>query len=137
MLKWVVYEPIKEINEKTEMFIQYEPMFGQKRPVVGFDFKIKGQRAKGEAEVYSKIERYFEEFRALDGRGKKQRVEDLQREYSFPEKTFNEIFTNSDLFDAVLEADAKIKAGKVAIQTTKSQYMAGVIKKAKLSRTNK
>lgn len=131
LIKWVVYEPLAEINEKTELFVTYEPMRSQKRPIIGFDFKIRGQKSKGEAEVYSQIERYFEEFKGLDGKGKALKVQELQREYSFTEKVFNEMFHDSHLLDAVLEADAKIKAGKVEIKLTKAQYMAGVIKKAK------
>ena len=131
MLKRIVYDPIAEINEKTELFVTYEPMWGQKRPIVGFDFKIRGQQAKGEAEVYGQIEQYFEEFKGLDGKGKALKVQELQREYSFTEKVFNEMFHDSHLLDAVLEADAKIKAGKVEVKLTKAQYMAGVIKKAK------
>ncbi len=38
---------------------------------------------------------------------------------------------DSSIADAVLEADAKIKAGKVKIETTKNRYMGGVIKNAK------
>ena len=131
MLKRIVYDPIAEINEKRELFVTYEPMWGQKRPIVGFDFKIRGQQAKGEAEVYGQIEQYFEEFKGLDGKGKALKVQELQREYSFTEKVFNEMFHDSHLLDAVLEADAKIKAGKVEVKLTKAQYMAGVIKKAK------
>jgi plasmid replication initiation protein len=131
MLRRLIHEPIAEINEKTELFVTYEPMRGQKKPIIGFDFKIRGQKAKGEAEVYGQIERYFEEFKGLDSRGKALKIQELQREYSFPEKVFNEMFQNSHLLDSVLEADAKIKAKKVEIKLTKSQYMAGVIKKAK------
>lgn len=130
-LKRIVYDPIAEVNERTELFITYEPMRGQRKPILGFDFKIKGQEAKGEAEIYGKIERYFAEFKALDPKGKALKVQELQREYSFPEKTFNEMFQDPHLLDAVLEADAKIRAGKVEIKLTKAQYMAGVIKKAK------
>lgn len=134
LLKRIVYDPIAEINEKTELFITYEPMRGQRKPILGFDFKIKGQEAKGEAEIYGKIERYFAEFKALDPKGKALKVQELQREYSFPEKVFNEMFHDSHLLNAVLEADAKIKAGKVEVKLTKTQYMAGVIKKAKTSK---
>ena len=130
-IKWVIYEPIKEINEKTELFITYEPMYGQKRPIIGFDFIIQGQKAKNEADVFNKIEKYFDEFRSLNPIEKSQRIQELQREYSFPEKVFNELFENTSLLDAVLEADAAIKAGRIEIKTTKGQYMGGVIKKAK------
>lgn len=130
-LKRVIYDPIKEINERTEMLVTYKPMYGQKRPILGFDFKIQGQKAKGEAEMYEKIEQYFDEFRSLNPIEKSQRIQELQREYSFPEKVFNELFENTSLLDAVLEADAAIKAGRIEIKTTKGQYMGGVIKKAK------
>lgn len=132
-LKRVVHEPIAEVNAKTELFITLEPMQGQKRPIIGFDFKIMGQQAKGEAEVYGKIEQYFEDFKAMNPKEKALKIQDLQREYSFPEKVFNEMFQDPHLLNAVLEADAKIKAGKVEIKLSKSQYMGGVIKKAKSS----
>jgi plasmid replication initiation protein len=131
MLKRIVYDPIAEINEKTELFITYEPMRGQRKPILGFDFKIKGQEAKGEAEIYGKIEQYFAEFKELSPSGKAMKAIELQREYSIPEKTYNEMFNDTHLLNAVLEADAKIRAGKVEIKLTKAQYMAGVIKKAK------
>lgn len=108
-------------------------MQGQKRPIIGFDFKIMGQQAKGEAEVYGKIEQYFEDFKAMNPKEKALKIQDLQREYSFPEKVFNEMFQDPHLLNAVLEADAKIKAGKVEIKLSKAQYMGGVIKKAKSS----
>lgn len=136
MLKRVVYEPIKEINEKTELFITHEPMFQKKRPIIGFDFRIRGQKAKGEAEIYERIERHFQEFKELDGRGKSQEMLRIQREYSLQPKTFNEVMQNTTLLDAVLEADAKITEGKITVQTTKAQYMAGVIKKAKTMHSN-
>lgn len=128
-LRRVIYDPIKEINEKTELFIQYEPMYGQKRPIIGFDFNIKGQRAKGEAEMYDKIEHAVNEFKELDGKEKANLIIELQREYGFPPKILDDILTNSSLLDAILETDAKIKAGKLKPITTKEQYMAGVIKK--------
>ena len=132
-LKRVVHEPIAEVNAKTELFITLQPMQGQKRPIIGFDFKIMGQQAKGEAEVYGKIEQYFEDFKAMNPKEKALKIQDLQREYSFPEKVFNEMFQDPHLLNAVLEADAKIKAGKVEIKLSKAQYMGGVIKKAKSS----
>lgn len=131
LLKYVVYEPIKEINEKTELFIQYEPMYGQKRPIVGFNFTIKGQKAKGEAEMYDRIEAHFAEFKALDGRGKADKIAELQRVYSFTPKAFNDMMENHSILNAVLEAHEKILENKVDIKTTKEQYMNGVIKKAK------
>jgi hypothetical protein len=106
-------------------------MYGQKRPIIGFDFIIQGQKAKNEADIFNKIEKYFDEFRSLNPIEKSQRIQELQREYSFPEKVFNELFANTSLLDAVLEADAAIKAGRIEIKTTKSQYMGGVIKKAR------
>lgn len=136
MLKWVVYEPIKEINEKTELFVTHEPMLQQKRPVIGFDFRIRGQKAKGEAEVYERIERHFQEFKELDGKGKSQEMLRIQRDYSLSAKAFNEIMQNTTLLDAVLEADAKITEGKLTVQTTKAQYMNGVIKKARTLHSN-
>jgi plasmid replication initiation protein len=131
LLKRLLYDPIKEINERTELYITYEPMYGQKRPIIGFDFTIRGQKAKNEAAAYEKIEKYFEEFQELPPRGKAERIQDLQRKYGFPEKIFNELFENTSLLDAVLEADAAIKAGRIEIKTTKDQYMGGVIKRAK------
>ncbi len=131
MYRRLIYDPIKEINEKTELFVTYKPMYGQKRPIIGFDFTIRGQEAKNEAAIYEQIEKYFEEFQELSPRGKAEKIQKLQREYAFPEKTFNELFQNTGLLDAVLEADAAIKAGRVEIKTSKAQYMGGVIKKAK------
>lgn len=131
LIKNAVYDPIKNLNKTTELFITYEPMYGQRRPIIGFDFTIRRQEAKNEAAIYSKIEKYFEEFQELPPSGKAQRIQDLQKEYGFPEKTFNELFENTSLLDAVLEADAAIKAGRIEIKTTKGQYMGGVIKKAK------
>lgn len=131
LLKRLVYDPIKEINERTELFVTYEPMYGQKRPILGFDFTIRGQKAKNEAAIYEQIEKYFEEFQELPPRGKAEKIQNLQREYGFPEKIFNQLFENTNLLDAVLEADAAIKAGRVEIKTSKAQYMGGVIKKAK------
>lgn len=133
MLKRMVYDPIAEINETTELFITYEPMHGQRKPIIGFDFRIQGQEAKGEAEIYGKIEQYFEDFKALSPTEKARKIQELQREYTFPEKVFNEMFVDPHLLNAVLEADAKIKAGKVEIKLSKAQYMGGVIKKAKSS----
>jgi len=129
LLKYVVYEPIREINEKTELFVLYEPMYKQKRPIIGFDFSIKGQRAKGEAVMYEKIELAVNEFKQLDGRQKSDKILELQREYVFPPKILDDIMTSSSLLDAILETDAKIKSGKLKPITTKEQYMAGVIKK--------
>jgi plasmid replication initiation protein len=131
LIKNAVYDPIKDLNETTELFITYEPMYGQRRPIIGFDFTIRRQEAKNEAAIYSKIEKYFEEFQELSPKGKAEKIQKLQREYAFPEKTFNELFQNTGLLDAVLEADAAIKAGRVEIKTSKAQYMGGVIKKAK------
>lgn len=133
LIQRVVYDSIAEINETTELFVTYEPMHGQRKPIIGFDFKIQGQEAKGEAEIYGKIEQYFEDFKALSPTEKARKIQELQREYTFPEKVFNEMFVDPHLLNAVLEADAKIKAGKVEIKLSKAQYMGGVIKKAKSS----
>lgn len=133
LIQRVIYDSIAEINEKTELFVTYECMYGQKKPIVGFDFRIQGQEAKGESAVYEKIERYFDDFRALSPTEKALKIQELQREYTFPEKVFNEMFQDPHLLNAVLEADAKIRAGKVEIKLSKSQYMGGVIKKAKQS----
>lgn len=131
LLRRVVYEPIREINEKTNLFIQYTPINNQKRPILGFDFTIKNQKAKGEAEVYEKIEKYYDELALMGPVEVSQRLIELTREYELPPKTFNEMMDDSSIIDAVLEADAKIKAGKVNIETTKNRYMGGVIKNAK------
>jgi plasmid replication initiation protein len=130
-LRRVIYEPIKEVNEKTELFIQYEPMFKQKRPIIGFDFSIRGQKAKGEAEMYERIESHFVEFKALGGKEKADRIAELQRIYGFSPKAFNEMLENHSILNAVLDAHEKVEAGKIQIMTTKEQYMGGVIRKAK------
>ena len=129
-LKRVVYDAIDEINEKTEFYINYEPMFGKKRPIVGFDSTIKGQYAKNEANLYSAIEKHFEAFNALEPAGKMRTLLDLQQTYSIPEKLFNLLVSHSCLMDAVLETDLKLKKGMVQLQKTKEQYMGGVIKRA-------
>jgi plasmid replication initiation protein len=130
-LKRVIYDPIAEINEKTELSITYFPMHNQKKPIIGFDFRIQNQEQKGESAIYDKIERYFDDFRALSPTEKALKIQELQRVYTFPEKDFNEMFMNPHLLNAVLETDAKIKAGKLEVKLSKGQYMAGVIKKAK------
>lgn len=130
-LRRVIYEPIKEINEKTELFIQYTPMFGQKRPIVGFDFTIRGQKAKGEAEMYERIEKHYAQFRELSSKEKADEIAELQKIYGFSPKAFNEMLENHSILNAVLEAHEKVKNGKVLIQTTKEQFMGGVIRKAK------
>lgn len=130
-LKRVVYESIKEINEKTDLYITYRPMMGLKRPIIGFDFSIGGQKAKGEAEIYANIEKYYEELKQLSPADMSRKLVEIQKEYSLNEKIFNQVMQNPRLIDAVLEADAKIKAGKATVQTTKARYMGGVIKKAK------
>jgi len=131
LLKYVVYDPIKEINEKTELFIQYEPMFGQKRPIVGFDFTIRGQQAKGEAEQFERIEKHYAQFKALNSKEKADEIAELQKIYGFSPKAFNEMLENSSILNAVLEAHDKVKNNKVLIKTTKEQFMGGVIRKAK------
>jgi len=129
-LRDVVYNPIKEINEKTEFYISYEPMRGQKRPILGFDFTIKGQYAKNEANLYSAIEKHFEAFNALDTYGKRDVLLTLQQTYSIPQKTFDLLVLHPCLLDAVLETDLKLKKGMIQLQKTKEQYMGGVIKRA-------
>ncbi|MCW3789404.1 replication initiation protein [Plebeiibacterium sediminum] len=130
-LRRVVYEPINEINEKTPLFIEYTPINNQKRPILGFDFTIKNQEAKGEAEVFEKIERYYDELHQLKPHEIAQKMQNLIREYELPPRIYDEMVTNKTLLNAVLEADAKIKAGQVTIETTKNRYMGGVIKRAK------
>jgi len=131
MIKWVVYDPIEEVNRKTDVFIEYEFIKNQKRPIIGFNFFIKGQKAKGESEIYERIEKYFDELSHMKPSEISQKLLAIMREYSIPDKLYNEMFKNQNLLNAVLEADAKIQAGKVDIQTTKAQYMGGVIQRAK------
>ena len=133
-LRRVVYEPIKEINQKTQLFIEYTPINNQKRPILGFDFTIKNQEAKGEAEIFEKIEKYYEELNKMQPHQIASKMNELIREYSLPAHLFDEMMSSPALVDAVLEADAKIKAGKVNIQTSKNRYMGGVIENAKKTR---
>lgn len=128
-LKRVVYDAISEINEKTEFYVTYEPMRGQKRPIIGFDFTIKGQFAKNEANLYSSIEKHFEAFNALEPSGKRDALINLQKTYSIPEKIFNLLVAYPVILDAVLETDLKLKKGLVQLQTTKERYVGGVIKR--------
>jgi len=129
-LRRVVYLAVAEINEKTEFYITYEPMRGQKRPILGFDFTIKGQNAKNEANLYTAIEKHFEAFNALEPMGKMHQLHELQQTYSIPQKLYDLLVSNSCLLDAVLATDLKLKKGIVQVQTTKEKYMGGVIKKA-------
>lgn len=129
--KRVVYLPIQEINEKTELFIEYDYMLRQKRPVVGFDFTIRNQKAKGEAEIYKQIEKYYDELKAMTPFEIQQKINEIHREYSITKDHYELMIKNKHVLNAVLEADAKIKAGKVTIQTTKPKYMWGVVENAK------
>lgn len=132
-LRRVVYEPIKEINDKTPLFIEYTPINNQKRPILGFDFTIKNQEAKGEAEIYARIEKYYDELHKMPPHKIAQKMSHLIQEYGLPPKIYEEMMSNVSLIDAVLEADAKIKAGHVKVETTKNRYMGGVIKNARLN----
>lgn len=125
-----VYDPIKEINEKTNLCITYNPK-KEGRKIVGFDFFIKEQEPTGEVKEYEKIEKYFEEFKALPGQEKSNIMLDLKTRYNLSDNIFNEIMINKGLMNEVLGAHEKINEGKVYIKTSETQYIHGVINKYK------
>lgn len=128
-LKWVVYEPIKEISEKTDLKIDFTLINNQKRPILGFDFVISKQRTKEQDDIYTKIEKYYEDLQKMDAVQMTELLIEIQKVYSITPSVYDEIMENSSLLNAVLEADSKIKSGKVKVKTSLDRYMGGVIRK--------
>ena len=130
MLVKTIYEPIEEINQKTNLNVTYEPI-KEGRNIVAFNFFVKEQQAKGEAGEYAKIEKYFEEFKALPGQEKSNEVLLIKERYNLSEAVYNEVMVNKGLLNEVLGAHQKIKEGKIDIQKSEAHYMGGVIKRFK------
>lgn len=133
LLRKVIYNPIKEINEKTEMYIEHTPINNQKRPIIGFNFTISSQNTQEMKIIQSRKSKYFEEFNNLSAKDKSIRITLLMKEYSLENQSalFDEYnLFDGDILNSILESDANIKSGKIKIQKTKEKYMAGVIKQA-------
>ena len=134
LLNRIIYTPIREINKKTELFIEYTPINNQRKPILGFDFTLSNQEQKGEAAIYQKIGDYYDKLQKMSPQEKSAYYQRLLKEYSFSEKEFNQYTSDNRIMSAIIEADSKIQSGKVKINGTKGQYMGGVIKKAKLKK---
>jgi plasmid replication initiation protein len=131
LLRKVVYNPIQEINEKTEMYISYQPIDNQKRPILGFDFTITSQDKQNRLLIKEKQKKYFDDFSSLSPQEQSIRISCILKEYNLGTGMFDgyNIF-EPEILNAVLETDVAIKAGKTVIMKTPGKYMAGVIKNA-------
>jgi plasmid replication initiation protein len=132
MIKRVVYDPIKEINATTDLFIEYQTR--GKRPIYGFDFIIKSGKNASEMKVYSEIDDYYNNLRneAAEQGGKviSQKLTELQNKYGFNQEAMNVLIENKHVLNEVIKADELIENGTVTVQTTLSKYMNGVINRA-------
>lgn len=135
MIRRVVYEPIKEINETTDLLIEYETI--GKRPITGFNFKIKSGQNASEMKVFSEIDDYYDNLRkeAIQQGGKggtviAQTINELKNEYDLTDEAMNVMIEHKHVLNEVVKADQLIRDGTVVIQKTKQVYMNGVINKA-------
>lgn len=133
----VIYEPIKEINEKTELFITHKPMMDMKKPIIGFDFTIQGQKEKGESEAYRRIEDYYQTLKEMSPMQQTKELTKVLQEYEISAKDWNEIMSSQEFVNEIMNAHAQIQGGTVIIKTTKAQYMGGVIKKIRKALADK
>ncbi len=125
----VVYKPIKEINEKTDLYIDYTPMMGKKRPIIGFDFTIKKQQTKESREITEVLNKYFDELSKMSPQQIRDLIFELMEKYGWSEDTYNKILANDQLLDEVLEAHRLIEDGLVTVNTTDERYMGGILRK--------
>jgi len=132
MLTWVVYNAIKEINEKTDLLIEFTYLNDARRPVQGFNFTIKHNNATNEAKIYKGIDEFYNNLVKQGGRVISNKFVELCNKYGFTRETqaFLMYPENKHVLNEVMTADILIEENKVTIQTTKQKYMAGVIKKA-------
>lgn len=128
-LKRAIYEPIAELNEKTELFVKYEPMYGQKRPILGFDFEIITQNTKGEAESLKRIDEYYQNYLDSSGKEKNNLLNEILQHYGINPSIFNKIMFEKRIMDEVIKTHGLIKENKIKILKDKTKYMGGVISK--------
>lgn len=132
MVLRVVYEPIKEINETTDLLIEYETI--GKRPIYGFNFKIKSGKNASEMKIYSQIDEYYNNLRnEINIQGGKviaNKINELKNKYELTDEALNILLENKHVLNEVIKVDKLIEEGKVKIQTNLSRYMNAVINKA-------
>lgn len=128
LINWVVYKPIKEINEKTNLRISYSFIQDQKRPILGFHFKIESQEPGSKQNDLYKIEDYVNKLRNQFGsRGLTEKIHDLISEYSISDENYEKLISSETLLNKVIDVSEKIDSGKIKIKVSKSSYMQKII----------
>lgn len=129
MLRKVVYEPIEELNEKTELFVGYAPLHNQKKPILGFDFEITTQQARGEAEAIKKIDEYYQSYTNSSGKDKYNMMIKIGQLYQINHRIINKIVFEERIVNEVVRIHLAIENKKIVPQKGATEYIGGTIAK--------
>jgi len=127
LLRKVVHEPMAELNEKTELFVRYNPLHKQFRPILGFEFEITTQQAKGEAEAIKKIDEYYQVYLDKSGKEKYNLVVDICQHHGINPSIMNKIMFEQRIIDEIVRVHAELENGTIKPNTTPTKYLGGVI----------